>query len=116
MKVKHDIMKDISVLNAALQLLPTLAILISVFRPVQSSIHIYDRDPFREVGNAYLVSGGSRRRHASSALFLRRVAHFTLRSMMDSLISGLRISHFGGAKQLQTSIQLWRIIVDWCKS
>ncbi|WMV50410.1 hypothetical protein MTR67_043795 [Solanum verrucosum] len=42
-----------------LLLLPTLAILLSVFTSVESSIHIYNRDPFREVGNAYLVSGGS---------------------------------------------------------
>lgn len=39
--------------------LPILALLFSLFTSVESSIHIYDRDPFREVGNAYLVSGGS---------------------------------------------------------
>jgi hypothetical protein len=26
---------------------------------VEASIHTYDREPFREVGNAFLLSGGS---------------------------------------------------------
>ncbi|KAL6531657.1 hypothetical protein OROMI_028020 [Orobanche minor] len=34
-------------------------ILISAAGLAESSIHIYNRDPFREVGSAYLVSGGS---------------------------------------------------------
>jgi hypothetical protein len=28
-------------------------------RGVEASIHTYDREPFREVGNAFLLSGGS---------------------------------------------------------
>lgn len=35
------------------------ALLISATRSADASIHVYDRDPFREVGNAYLLSGGS---------------------------------------------------------
>ncbi|KAK4377119.1 hypothetical protein RND71_003415 [Anisodus tanguticus] len=46
---------SVQCLITALQL---LLLLLSLFRSVESSIHIYDRDPFREVGNAYLVSGG----------------------------------------------------------
>ncbi|KAK6121298.1 hypothetical protein DH2020_044949 [Rehmannia glutinosa] len=34
-------------------------ILLSAVELTEASIHIYDRDPFREVGNAYLLSGGS---------------------------------------------------------
>ncbi|CAK9151198.1 unnamed protein product [Ilex paraguariensis] len=34
-------------------------LLISAIGSANASIHIYDRDPFREVGNAYLLSGGS---------------------------------------------------------
>ncbi|KAI3448312.1 hypothetical protein Pfo_004977 [Paulownia fortunei] len=33
--------------------------LISAVGLAEASIHIYERDPFREVGNAYLLSGGS---------------------------------------------------------
>ncbi|KAK4405057.1 Transmembrane protein 87B [Sesamum angolense] len=36
-----------------------LLILVSAFLSTEASIHVYDRDPFREVGNAYLLSGGS---------------------------------------------------------
>ncbi|XP_057464907.1 uncharacterized protein LOC130754683 [Actinidia eriantha] len=36
-----------------------IAILISTTGSAEASIHEYDRDPFREVGNAYLLSGGS---------------------------------------------------------
>jgi len=28
-------------------------------RGAEASIHTYDREPFREVGNAFLLSGGS---------------------------------------------------------
>ncbi|XP_057493219.1 uncharacterized protein LOC130778730 [Actinidia eriantha] len=35
-------------------------------RSAEASIHAYDRDPFREVGNAYLLSGGSEGVVASS--------------------------------------------------
>ncbi|KAL0412727.1 UNVERIFIED_CONTAM: Transmembrane protein 87A [Sesamum radiatum] len=34
-------------------------ILVSAFVSTEASIHVYDRDPLREVGNAYLLSGGS---------------------------------------------------------
>ncbi|KAL3814467.1 hypothetical protein ACJIZ3_015735 [Penstemon smallii] len=36
-----------------------LLILLSTVGSAQASIHIYNRDQFREVGNAYLLSGGS---------------------------------------------------------
>ncbi|KAL3538571.1 hypothetical protein ACH5RR_001937 [Cinchona calisaya] len=42
-------------------------ILISAVGSAEASIHIYDRDPFREVGNAYLLSGGSEGILASQA-------------------------------------------------
>ncbi|KAL6514675.1 hypothetical protein OROGR_020254 [Orobanche gracilis] len=41
-------------------------ILISAAGLAEASIHIYNRDPFREVGSAYLVSGGSEGIPASS--------------------------------------------------
>ncbi|KAK4424375.1 Transmembrane protein 87A [Sesamum alatum] len=34
-------------------------ILVAAFVSTEASIHVYDRDPLREVGNAYLLSGGS---------------------------------------------------------
>lgn len=34
-------------------------ILLSAVGLAEASIHVYRRDPFREVGNAYLLSGGS---------------------------------------------------------
>lgn len=37
----------------------SVVLLISALRSAEASIHIYDRDPVREVGTAYLVSGGS---------------------------------------------------------
>lgn len=40
-------------------LLLLLIILLLTIESTDASIHVYDRDPFREVGNAYLVSGGS---------------------------------------------------------
>ncbi|KAK3001590.1 hypothetical protein RJ639_022441 [Escallonia herrerae] len=36
-----------------------LLLLSSNIESANASIHVYDRDPFREVGNAYLLSGGS---------------------------------------------------------
>ncbi|XP_024980669.1 transmembrane protein 87A [Cynara cardunculus var. scolymus] len=36
-----------------------IVLLLLVIESADASIHVYDRDPFREVGNAYLVSGGS---------------------------------------------------------
>ncbi|XP_058191833.1 uncharacterized protein LOC131308824 [Rhododendron vialii] len=42
------------------------ALLISATGSADASIHVYDRDPFREVGNAYLLSGGSEGIVASS--------------------------------------------------
>lgn len=35
------------------------SLLLSAIGLAEASIHIYDRDPFREVGNALLLSGGS---------------------------------------------------------
>ncbi|KAJ0743875.1 putative transmembrane protein GPR107/GPR108 [Helianthus annuus] len=43
--------------NRRLSLL-SLLLLLAIYS-TDASIHVYDRDPFREVGNAYLVSGGS---------------------------------------------------------
>ncbi|CAH9130692.1 unnamed protein product [Cuscuta epithymum] len=40
-------------------LLPALVTLFSFVGLAEASIHNYNRDPFREVGNAYLASGGS---------------------------------------------------------
>ncbi|XP_019169189.1 PREDICTED: transmembrane protein 87A [Ipomoea nil] len=40
-------------------LLPALITVFYAVGSAEASIHNYDRDPFREVGNAYLVSGGS---------------------------------------------------------
>ncbi|KAL8234567.1 hypothetical protein R6Q59_020667 [Mikania micrantha] len=37
----------------------SLVLLLFAIASTDASIHVYDRDPFREVGNAYLVSGGS---------------------------------------------------------
>ncbi|XP_051132895.1 uncharacterized protein LOC127252656 [Andrographis paniculata] len=34
-------------------------LLISAFQSTEASIHVYESDPLREVGNAYLLSGGS---------------------------------------------------------
>ncbi|PWA53920.1 lung seven transmembrane receptor family protein [Artemisia annua] len=39
--------------------LSLVSLLICASGYTRASIHVYDRDPFREVGNAYLVSGGS---------------------------------------------------------
>lgn len=36
-----------------------LVLVLLAIDSTDASIHVYDRDPFREVGNAYLVSGGS---------------------------------------------------------
>nr|XP_043626463.1 transmembrane protein 87A [Erigeron canadensis] len=35
------------------------SLLLLLISSTDASLHVYDRDPFREVGNAYLVSGGS---------------------------------------------------------
>lgn len=40
-------------------ILPVVALVFSAIGSAHASIHSYDRDPFREVGNAYLLSGGS---------------------------------------------------------
>ncbi|KAG9135411.1 hypothetical protein Leryth_007170 [Lithospermum erythrorhizon] len=40
----------------------TISIILVIFSAVglvKASVHVYSRDPFREVGNAYLISGGS---------------------------------------------------------
>ncbi|XP_059653412.1 uncharacterized protein LOC132300392 [Cornus florida] len=37
----------------------SVALLISAIGSAHASVHIYDRDSFREVGNAFLLSGGS---------------------------------------------------------
>ncbi|EPS67359.1 hypothetical protein M569_07416 [Genlisea aurea] len=34
-------------------------LIILVFRAAEASIHVYEEEPLREVGNAYLLSGGS---------------------------------------------------------
>lgn len=40
-------------------ILPVVALVLSAIGSTHASIHSYDRDPFREVGNAYLLSGAS---------------------------------------------------------
>ncbi|KAJ7946652.1 Transmembrane protein like [Quillaja saponaria] len=48
---------DLAVLSS---LFVTVSLLLSsTVVTINASIHIYDKDPFREVGNAYLLSGGS---------------------------------------------------------
>lgn len=34
-------------------------LLSSIFVVTNASVHVYDKEPFREVGNAFLLSGGS---------------------------------------------------------
>ncbi|CAA2964531.1 transmembrane 87A [Olea europaea subsp. europaea] len=51
---------------AILILLFSVILLISALRSADASIHIYDRDSVREVGTAYLLSGGSEGVAASS--------------------------------------------------
>ncbi|XP_073034416.1 LOW QUALITY PROTEIN: uncharacterized protein [Primulina eburnea] len=46
-----------AILNSLLPVI--LLVLVLAAGSAEASIHIYDRDPFREVGNAYLLSGGS---------------------------------------------------------
>ena len=46
--------------SLALLILPIFLLLSPIgIRKSNASIHIYHNDPFREVGNAYLLSGGS---------------------------------------------------------
>ncbi|XP_076893505.1 uncharacterized protein LOC143545507 [Bidens hawaiensis] len=45
----------------------SLLLLLLFIHSTDASVHVYDRDPFREVGNAYLVSGGSEGLAASRA-------------------------------------------------
>ncbi|XP_057803418.1 uncharacterized protein LOC131018724 [Salvia miltiorrhiza] len=51
-------------------------VLISAVGFTEASIHIYHRDPFREVGTAYLLSGGSEGIAASAAQHARSYIRF----------------------------------------
>ncbi|XP_073045569.1 uncharacterized protein [Primulina eburnea] len=46
-----------AILNSLLPVI--LMALVLAAGSAEASLHVYDRDPFREVGNAYLLSGGS---------------------------------------------------------
>jgi hypothetical protein len=52
------------------ELLVAVSLLFSaiVISTTNASIHLYDNEPFREVGNAYLLSGGSEGIFASLTL------------------------------------------------
>lgn len=44
---------------ANLGLILAVVVVFSAINGAETSIHVYDRETFREVGNAYILSGGS---------------------------------------------------------